>query len=336
MSIVYNKDKIFPLINKLKDIQHIFLEKYGVNDIFSNSKFYEIIIANQLNHTPIPGHSGSRDAKDPTTNQEFEYKHFKETSSNHSWTFNDYTDNTIEHLKTCTVIFAHINDKNFKYPGLMDWFYEVPGVEISDYLKESTKKIKNTRKMINISASQLNRLGYLPKLVDIDNHMNYEGNFQHLLYGISSISEELESITNIEKILTSNKIWELIVALELNHNVNAEQGGRLGSYDAIDALGNTFEYKVYKTRNWNFQDISENVLNKYLSDKAMILAVVNKYEMKLEEIFSISPEDAVHKLRNKLNKRIENLKSQGKQIRRLQVSLTYTDIKNMKSFKKIY
>lgn len=336
MSTIYNKNEIFPLINKLKEIQYIFFEKYGVNDIFSNSKFYEIIIANQLNHTPIPGHSGSRDAKDPITNEEFEYKHYKETSSNHSWTFNDYTDNTIEHLKTCTVVFAHINDKDFKYPGLMDWFYEIPGKYISNYLKESTKKIENTRKMINVSPSQLNSLGYLPIFVDTDKHLNYEGNFQELLYGISNISEELENITKIEKILTSNKIWELLVALELNHKVNAEQGGRLGAYDAIDASGNTYEYKVYKTRNWNFQDISENVLTKYLSDKAMILAVVNKYDMKIDEIFSISPEDAVHKLREKLYKKIENLNKQGKEIRRLQINLTYSDIKNMKSFKKIY
>lgn len=336
MNTIYNKNEIFPLIDELKEIQYIFLEKYGVNDIFSNSKFYEIIVANQLNHTPIPGHSGSRDAKNPITNEEFEYKHYKETSSNHSWTFNDYTYNTIEHLKTCTVIFAHINDKDFKYPGLMDWFYEIQGKDISNYLKDAIQKIKNTRKMINVSPSQLNRLGYLRTFVDTGKHLNYEGNFQELLYGISIISEKLESVTKIEKILTSNKIWELLVALELNHKVNAEQGGRLGSYDAIDTYGNTYEYKVYKTRNWNFQDISENVLNKYLSDKAMILAVVNKYEMKVNEIYSISPEDAVHMLREKLYKKIENLNKQGKRIRRLQVNLTYSDIKNMKSFKKIY
>lgn len=334
--MIYKKDKIYPLIDKLKVIQQIFLKKYGINDIFSNSKFYEIIIANQLNHCPIPGHSGSRDAKDLITNQEYEYKHFKETSSNHSWTFNDYTDNTIEHLKTCTVIFAHINDKDFKYPGLMDWYYEIPGLEISNYLKEATKKIQNTRKMINVSSCQLHALGYLPHFVDLDKHIHYQGNFEQLLYGISNISQQLEHITGIQKILTSNKIWELLVALELDHKVNAEQGGRLGSYDAIDILGNTFEYKVYKTRNWNFQDISDNVLNKYLSDKLMILAVVNKYEMKIDEIYSISPEDAVNRLREKLNKRINKLKSQGKQIRRLQINLTFSDIKNMKSFKKIY
>ena len=51
------------IIDQLFAIQLEFLHNYGVNDIFSNSKFYEIIIANQLNHKPIPGHSGSRDAK---------------------------------------------------------------------------------------------------------------------------------------------------------------------------------------------------------------------------------------------------------------------------------
>lgn len=44
------------IIDELFIIQLEFLHDYGVNDIFSNSKFYEIIIANQLDHRPIPGH----------------------------------------------------------------------------------------------------------------------------------------------------------------------------------------------------------------------------------------------------------------------------------------
>lgn len=224
MNNVYNQEKIYPLINKLKNIQDIFFNQFKINDIFSNSKFYEIIIANQLKHDPIPGHSGSRDALNPITKMEYEYKHFKETSSNHSWTFNDFSDSTIEHLKDYTVIFAHINDKDFKYPGIMDWYYEVDGKIISNYLSIATQKIQNTRKMINVSSNQLNSLGLSKTFVDTNLHQNYEGKFQHLLYEISSISEELENITSIEKILTSNKIWELLVALKLNHYVNAEQG----------------------------------------------------------------------------------------------------------------
>ena len=114
-SNIYQTQKITPLIEELKKIQKDFLIKYNVNDIFSNSKFYEIIIANQLNHNPIPGHSGSRDGIDGS-GIEYEYKHFKKTSTNHSWTFNDYTDSTIENLKNYFVIFSHINDSDYKYP----------------------------------------------------------------------------------------------------------------------------------------------------------------------------------------------------------------------------
>ena len=68
-------------------IQEHFREEYGSKDIVSGSKFYEIIIANELNHDIIPGQSGTKDAKDEKG--EYEYKHYKEQSSNHSWTFND-------------------------------------------------------------------------------------------------------------------------------------------------------------------------------------------------------------------------------------------------------
>ena len=337
MGSIYNVEEVYELIDELKEIQEIFYKEYNVNDIFSNSKFYEIIIANQLNHIPIPGHSGSRDAINPKTNIEYEYKHFKETSSNHSWTFNDFTMSTMEHLRPCIVIFAHINDRDFKYPGIMDWYYEVDGNLIANYLEDATPKIKNTRKMINVSPNQLENIGCKKTFVNVSDHLDYEGNYKKILSQISDVSERLEKVTGIEKILTSNKIWELLVALLLNHKVNAEQGGRLGSFDASDSDGNHFEYKVYKTRNWNFQDISINVLNKYLTDdKSIILAVVDKYNMVVKEIYSISPEDAVNRLKEKLNYKICSFKGKGKTIRRLQISLTFTDIKNMKSFKKLY
>ena len=82
--------------------------------------------------------------------------------------------------------------------------------------------------------------------------------------------------------------------------------------------------------------ISENVLDKYLTDKEIILAVVNKFDMCVEEIYSISPEDAVYKLREKLRNKIDNLNRKGETIRRLQVSLSFSDIKNMNSFRIIY
>ena len=102
-------DKINECLKDLARIQLFFRENYGVDDIFSNSKFYEIIIANQLCHSPIPGHSGSRDAKDKYGN-EIEYKHFKESSSNHSWTFNDFSDNLISHMHEYSFVFSHVDD----------------------------------------------------------------------------------------------------------------------------------------------------------------------------------------------------------------------------------
>lgn len=332
---LYPVKDIEKIINQLFVIQLEFLHEYGVNDIFSNSKFYEIIIANQLNHRPIPGHSGSRDAEDKNGNQ-FEYKHFKEKSSNHSWTFNDYSDKLINNMKNYKFIFAHINDKDYKYPGIMDWYYEVGGSAISNYLKNATKSIKNARKMINVSPKQLESLGFKKTYANIEKAKNYIGLFERQLTNISSISEKLEKITKVDKILTSNKLYELLVAIKLNHYVNPEQGGRFGSHDAVDKDMNTYEYKVYKSRTWNFQDISENVLNKYYSDKKIILAVVDKTNLKVKEIYAVSPKDAVPKLKEKLQKKINNLLKKEKELRRKQISLSFKDIKAMPSFEILY
>ena len=323
------------IIDELFIIQLEFLHDYGVNDIFSNSKFYEIIIANQLDHRPIPGHSGSRDAEDKNGNQ-FEYKHFKETSSNHSWTFNDYSDNLMSHMKDYKFIFAHINDKDYKYPGIMDWYYEVDGRIIGDYLMQATQSIKNARKMINVSPNQLESLGCKKTYTNLDKAKNYTGLFEKQLVNISCISEKLEQLTKVDKILTSNKLYELLVALKLNHFVNPEQGGREGAHDAIDKDMNTYEYKVYKSRTWNFQDISDAVLNKYYYDKKIILAVVDKTDLKVKEIYAVSPKDAVPKLKEKLQKKIDNLFEKGGILRRRQVSLSFADIKAMPSFEVLY
>lgn len=330
----YPIKEIEKCIKKLYDIQLVFLNKYNIDDIFSNSKFYEIIIANQLNHTPIPGHSGSRDAKDKSGMQ-YEYKHFKETSSNHSWTFNDYTNNLIQHMNTYAFIFAHINDKDFKYPGIMDWYYKVDGKIIKKYLTEATKAIKNARKMINVSPNQLNGINLSKTECDTKIAKTYKGGFQKELLTISNISHKLEKLTGVDKILTSNKLYELLVAMKLNHFVNAEQGGREGAYDAYDNAGNKFEYKVYKSRNWNFQDISDSVLNKYYDDKEIYLAVVDKEKLVVKEIYSATPEDIVPILRKKLKEKIKKATEKGKSIRRKQVSITFKDISKLKSFKTI-
>lgn len=210
------------ILNSLREIQIGFEEEYGVNDIFSNSKIYEIQIANSLGHDLIPGHSGSRDAKNGMI--EFEYKHFKETSSNHSWTFNDYSETTIERLKdpNLVLIFAHVDDS--KKPSIFDWYYEVSGFQMHKYLTEFTKAIKNNRKMINVSGIQIeNRIGEkLKKVPQID------GRYEEWLHQIFEVTDELEILTGVPGVITSNKIWEVVVAATLKHKVNGEQGGRAG------------------------------------------------------------------------------------------------------------
>ena len=93
-----DKDLILKSIDSLLEIQKSFKEKYAVDDIFGNSKVFEIVIANRLNHILIPGHSGSRDVKDLDGNV-YEYKHYKESSSNHSWTFNDYSQSIFNKMR---------------------------------------------------------------------------------------------------------------------------------------------------------------------------------------------------------------------------------------------
>lgn len=330
--IYSNIEDIKKCLADLLKIQTWFRVNHGVSDIFSNSKFYEIIIANQLGHNPIPGHSGSRDATDIHGN-EVEYKHFKMSSSNHSWTFNDFSDSTIYNMRSYLLVFAHINDVDYVYPGIMDWYYVVDGELMSHYLEAATTKIMNSRKMINVSENQLVRLGCQKTFVDIGSSKDYAGSFQQQLKGISELSLRLEELTGVRKILTSNKIYELLVAMKLNHEVNSEQGGRIGAHDAEDSEGNTYEYKVYKSRTWNFQDISDAVLEKYLDDKKIILAVVDKTKLEVKEIYSVNPDEAVTLLKSKLDAKISKLAREGKTIRRKQIGLSFSDISRMRSFR---
>jgi len=325
-----NKEKFKKLIDKYKIIQTDFFEEFGVDDIFSNSKIYEVLIANELDHDLIPGHSGSKDARDDGGNI-FEYKHFKESSSNHTWTFNDYSDTTIENLKTAKqVIFAHIDDKQF--PAVLDWYIPINGERCSKYLKSRTEDLLlkkprgkvNARKMINFSAKQL--------LTDFDvkkeliYNIKENGKYAKWLNDIYQISSELEQCTNVTQILTSNKFWEVLVAVELDHNVNSEQGGRLGAHDAFNIDGDQFEYKISKNHSWNFQDISDIVLNKYMNDKEIILAVADKKNIEVTHIYSANPELVVDRLRTKLDEKRRRMKDNGKELRRLQVSLSKGDL----------
>ena len=324
-------EKLIKLFKKLKEIQDFFNTNYNVNDIYSNSKIYEFLIANRFHHVAIPGHSGSRDAWDDDHN-EIEYKHYKETSSNHTWTFNDYSDSTIEKLyNTPYCYFVYIDDKNYAFPGQVKWYYKVEGKVIANYLKEATKRITNKRKMINVSKCQLNNLGC--SMIELEDFDYKNGIFGPQLTTIIETVQEMEQLTSTKGLLTSNKIWELFVAMNLDHTINSEQGGRKGSYDASDNEGNTYEYKVSKGYSWNFQDISNNVLTKYLDDKAMILATVDKTNMKLSSVYYALSENVVPVLREKLQNKMNNYKTKNKEIKRLQVSLNKKDLIKIKAKK---
>jgi len=317
-----DKKKILAFRDKLVKIQHSFFQKYGVNDIFSNSKVYEVLVANQLNHELIKGHSGSRDARNE--NGEFEYKHYKESSSNHTWTFNDFSDTTIEKLKSAhAVIFAHIDDTS-SIP-ILDWYYEIPGPVMSEYLAQKTLSIKNKRKMVNISRSQLESLGFKPIKIS---SINKTGPYYKELLEIFETIKQMEKESGTQGLLTSNKIFELLTAAELGHNVNSEQGGREGCHDAFDKEGRKFEYKISKNLSWNFQDISDNVLNKYVKNDDMIyLAIKDPLGLEILKIYSATPKAVVALLKKKLKEK----KARKKVLRRLQVSLSAGDLKKIKA-----
>lgn len=314
------------LIAELKQIQADFYKQFGVTDIITNSKIFEILIADSLNHILIPGHSGSRDAKD-SDGGEFEYKHYKESSSNHTWTFNDFSDTTIKKLNNVkAVIFAHINDINLTLPKF-DWYYEVPGEVMSKYLAQSTLKIRNSRKMINVSSKQIELLGIKKK----PNDVVVDGHYASWVKRIVEVVIKIEEQVGTKGILTSNKFWEVVVALKLGHKVESEQA----KHDATDEFGNAYEYKVAKNHTWSFQDISKVVLNKYLSDKSIILAVVDKDEFLVKNIYEAEPKKVVTLLRKKLLLKKKRYATSGREVRRKQISLSSADLKRLKA-KTIY
>jgi len=313
-----NNDAVNQLIKQLKKIQDEFYMTFGVTDIITNSKIFEILIADSLDHDLIPGHSGSRDAKDK--DGEYEYKHYKETSSNHTWTFNDFTESTISKLRIInSVIFAHIQDKNSKFPTF-DWYYKVPGSTMADYLDRATQKIENNRKMINVSPNQIEeKLG----LTKIKADVTKVGRYHPWVEKIIDITEKIEGEVGTTGILTSNKFWEVLVALQLGHKVKTEQA----KYDAEDTEGNCYEYKVSKGTSWSFQDISSDVLIKYLSDKSIILATTDKDNFIVKNIFEADAKKIVTLLRQKLRQKEQRYKRMGKEIRRKQISLSKASLR---------
>jgi len=310
------------LIDELRQIQEDFCKTFEVTDIITNSKIFEILIADNLDHLLIPGHSGSRDAKDEKGG-EFEYKHFKESSSNHSWTFNDYSDTTIEKLKEVEgVIFAHINDEVDGFPEF-DWYYKVPGEIMSKYLEEATVPIANDRKMINVSPNQIQTKLKISRTTVTP----VNGKYYKWIKKIVDISGKIEKAVGTKGILTSNKFWEVLVALKLNHKVESEQA----KHDAVDDKGNTYEYKVAKNDSWSFQDISDGVLKKYLENKGIILAIVDKEKLEVVKIYEANPGEVVKRLKEKLQEKEKRYRDNGKEIRRKQVNLSHGDLQKIKA-----
>lgn len=315
------------LIYKMKIAQDEIFQEYGVNDIFTSSKVFEIIIASALGHDLIPGQSGTADATDPETHtKQFEYKHFKQLSSNHSWTFNDFSNNVIEKIgsKIDSVFFCHIDDRNF--PPALDWYFELTGPETATYLREKTPAIKNSRKMINISQNQIleffsDSTKVKKKTIQRDKSQMFNGKYCSALEKIFTSVNELENSLGLKNLLTSSKLWELVVAEKLGHFVNSEQGGRAGAHDAHDENGSWYEYKVDQSIGWSFQDISDSVLAKYSNLEAFILAVVDKPNFTVTEIYKVKAKPLISIIKQKRNEKEISYRSKGKEIRRNQVTV---------------
>jgi hypothetical protein len=315
------------LIEKMKIAQDEIFKLHGVNDIFTSSKVFEILIASALGHDLIPGQSGTADATDPETHsKQFEYKHFKELSSNHSWTFNDFSDNVIKKIgsKIDSVFYCHINDVNF--PPILDWYFELTGEETARYLSEKTPAIKNSRKMINISKNQIEDFfrdspNVKKTIIEQDSTQMFNGKYCSALEKIFTSVNELEKSLGLKNLLTSSKLWELVVAEKLGHFVNSEQGGRAGAHDAHDANGSWYEYKVDQSLGWSFQDISDAVLSKYSNLEAFILAVVDKPNFTVKEIYRVEAKPLIAIIKQKRKDKEMEYKSKGKEIRRSQVTV---------------
>lgn len=211
------------------------------------------------------------------------------------------------------VYFTVINDE-YTIPHI-EKIYVVPGEEVARYMEEKTQHIFNLRRMINISPMQ------------IMSNMSYDIIEKEITTCSSKLKEifltasKIEEITGIDGILTSNKLWELLVAYELNHNVNSEQR----KYDAYDKWGRTYEYKVSSDSRWTFQDITQNVLDGYLDDEKIVLAVVNKKGFSVERVYFCDPGAIVSILQCKLQDRINGKKT----IRRISSYIGMVDVRRM-------
>lgn len=297
-------------ISQLKFYASYFKQKRMINDIYTNSKIYEVVIAEQLQHTIINGHANSSDARDSLGNI-YEYKHYKKTSSNHTWTFNDFSESTIQNISNINyVIFAEIDDTEI-IPHISK-MYKVPSKIVCTYLYKKTPQIKNKRLMINISPHQIeSEMQFYPATIP-------SFSFSNELKKIFETANAIEQLTNISSILTSNKLWELLVGMKLGHTINPEQY----KHDAVDQYGKTYEYKVYTRMSWSFQDISDRVLNGYLNDEAIILAIVDKQNFIVKKLYICNP-DAIVKI---LYIKLQNKQRAKKKMSRLKETITQKDL----------
>lgn len=300
------------MLNQLKYLSDCFV-KNGIYDIYTNSKIFEVLIAEQFGHKLVNGHANTPDARDELGNF-YEYKHFKMSSSNHTWTFNDYSVQTIQKLQKIKTVYFTVIDDSYVIPQITE-AYCVSGQDVAHYLLMNIPYIVNKRRMINISVSQIISQMYYKKIA-INNKQPSE-----LLINVFETIHEMETTFNIAGLLTSNKLWELLVACKLGHNINSEQK----KHDAIDANGNTFEYKVAIRPMWTFQDISDNVLDSYLNDYGIVLAIVDKRNFIVKRIYMCNPRMVVKVLQGKMYIKLQS----GREIRRLSAVIGMKDVREM-------
>lgn len=313
------------IFRELKNIQEEFGALTKEYNIYSSSKIYEIIIANILDHKILAGAHGA-DAYDDFQNY-YEYKHYKESSSNHTWTFNDYTDKTLSALKSRTVIFAHINDIDSANPlKYMDWYYEVGGNAIAEYISNWSKKSGNKRKMINISVSQLESDCNAKKI--FVNSDNFEGCYSDYIIKIFKYIAYLERMTKTTNLLTSNKLWELFLAKTLNHKINSKQGGYGGKHDARDSQKRKYEYKISQSTLWTFEDVSNEVIANMRLLDGIYLSQIDKRKFEIKKILLLDTNKTMDFIKKKRDVMIVEKIKKNISIRRLNVSVSLKEAQN--------
>ncbi len=279
-----NLKEIYECFSELKNIASDFGDLTGEYDIYTNSKVYEIVIANYFNHDIVKGHSNTFDAI--SHGKLMEYKHFKRSSSNYTWTFNDYSDKTLERLKKADVYFVFIDDEELNLIDSMKWFYMVPGKVIAEYILKKSKTLSNNRAMINISPRQLETFLHVEK---IPCHPGDTGKYADFIFGIKEAISQLENITGTYNLLTSNKIWELVLAMELGHKINSHKGGINGEYDAF-LYNNLYEYKISSGNNsWTFEDLSEKVFDRLNRMHRIVVAKIDKCNFSVIQYYFLDP-----------------------------------------------